>query len=380
VSPDVREPPTLFHCIEVRRIDEKDVGLDTRQSDLNSRAGVLLPQGELEEVHVAFPEAASLPLCIGSLGDGDRAERAMKLPEEYWSRVESDPLTVPDHPGRQSVRALRTSVQGISDLIQEEQPERVLVWRGQADADYGLSSSLFRKALTVHSMRDLNEPSMYDLESEVIAYARQMGLGFRMTNLQLLYALQHYQLPTRLIDVSRNPMSALWFACSERPRKDGRLFLFAVPKDAEHQDDPTLQMVPWAGIRLSNWTNKVLLLSAPAANPRMAAQDGAFLVGGLARNYAGQQRLAKDKNGNWCYIPAEQIHEISELFIKFPLRLTNQSIKVWNSEETYGVTWRIRASAKSDLLEGLRLLGITKRTTYPEFEAARGSLDQALSV
>jgi hypothetical protein len=201
-----------------------------------------------------------------------------------------------------------------------------------------------------------------------------------MNNLQLLHALQHYSLPTRLIDVSRDALSALWFACNDRPRKDGRLFLFAIPPQSVRPDDPNLQMLPWAGIPLRNWTNRVLLLDAPASNPRMAAQNGAFIVGGLARNYAGQRRLMKDKHLNWCYVPAEQIHEISEIFVKFPLQLTPNRISEWNTNETYAITWRIRARMKQLLLRGLALMGIRDNTMYPDFDSAQSRIGAELRL
>lgn len=158
------------------------------------------------------------------------------------------------------------------------------------------------------------------------------------------------------------------------------MFLFAVPSESVRPDDLNLQMLPWAGISLQNWTNRVLLLKAPASNPRMAAQNGAFLVGGLARNYAGQQRLMKDKYDHWRYVPAEQIHEISEIFVKFPLQLTSHRITAWQMEETYAVTWRIPLSLKQSLLRGLALMGIREATMYPNFDAAQVNLGAALRL
>jgi len=161
-------------------------------------------------------------------------------------------------------------------------------------------------------------------------------------------------------------VSAMWFACNDRVRKDGRLFLFAVPQESVRSDFPNLRMVPWAGIQLSHWTNKVLLLDAPPSNPRMAAQDGAFLVGGLARSYAGQQRLMKDKRGNWRYVPSEQLHEISEISIKFPQVISHRLVDRWNVAETYGVTWRIPSSWKPRFANALRL-GVGERNDVPRF-------------
>ena len=45
------------------------------------------------------------------------------------------------------------------------------------------------------------------------------------------YSPQHYGLKTRLLDITRNPLVALFNACEEDGEKDGRLHVFAVPSD-----------------------------------------------------------------------------------------------------------------------------------------------------
>lgn len=43
------------------------------------------------------------------------------------------------------------------------------------------------------------------------------------TNFEMLSYMQHYGLPTRLLDFTENPMIALYFACKEKKRNDGRV-------------------------------------------------------------------------------------------------------------------------------------------------------------
>ena len=44
---------------------------------------------------------------------------------------------------------------------------------------------------------------------------------------------QHYRLNTRLLNVARNPLVTLFNACEEGGDKDGRLHVFAVPRDLD---------------------------------------------------------------------------------------------------------------------------------------------------
>ncbi|WP_159600097.1 FRG domain-containing protein [Agromyces humi] len=88
-----------------------------------------------------------------------------------------------------------------------------LAWRGFASIDYDLVSSLQR----VPGLSD--EDSLRDVERSSLTAAREWGLGFGhggwASDLQLLADLQHYGTSTRLMDVTSNPMTALWFACQQ---------------------------------------------------------------------------------------------------------------------------------------------------------------------
>lgn len=86
-----------------------------------------------------------------------------------------------------------------------------IAWRGVSSSDYPLVSSLQRS----HGIAD--EETLRLKERRIIEAAREWGLGYGpsgwSSDLQLLADLQHYGTKTRLIDVTSNPMTALWFAC-----------------------------------------------------------------------------------------------------------------------------------------------------------------------
>lgn len=108
------------------------------------------------------------------------------------------------------------------------------VWRGVVDADWDMSSSLFR-ALGNELGRRPEEAELRERERALLYEAREWGVGLQLgeqaTDLHLLATMQHHGLPTRLLDVTRDPMTAMFFACEPRCDGDGRsgvMFAFDV--------------------------------------------------------------------------------------------------------------------------------------------------------
>ena len=186
--------------------------------------------------------------------------------------------------------------------------DRTYAWRGQNDASWDLSASLFRQLATDGA--EVTEAALRDRELKILEEARRWGLGRDLgpsaTDMHLLAVLQHHGVPTRLIDVTSNPMTALWFATEEhRPDSDGEVrrsagVLFAIDvtgtkwyETFQHGDGQTFehQMHPLAAtykqaLEVSAKDRRLFRAFPALPDERMKAQEGFFLGSAVPKQHS----------------------------------------------------------------------------------------------
>lgn len=94
-----------------------------------------------------------------------------------------------------------------------------VIYRGTSDSSYQLLPGLAR--LNYKDVENITEEIEYELINEF--FTRRPDAFSGLSDFDVLAKMQHYGLPTRLLDFSTNPLVALYFACEDKPKTDGRV-------------------------------------------------------------------------------------------------------------------------------------------------------------
>jgi hypothetical protein len=145
-----------------------------------------------------------------------------------------------------------------------KEPRGRWVFRGHPDIKYELIPSVGRGNHTSKS-REKHEASLFDI---FCREARAYLDSFPTDVWERLALAQHYGLPTRLLDWTTNPLTALYFAVEANPDADGELFaLHAIAKAPE----TVLNSSPFFVKRPMKFYPNII-------TPRIRSQEALFVV------------------------------------------------------------------------------------------------------
>ncbi len=263
------------------------------------------------------------------------------------------------------IGSVRTFLDAFEDSA--EDGGYVAFYRGHSNYSYKLIPSIFRDPGWID-----NEDVLFQ---ELILKCPNDFPSDECT-FQKLVKMQHYSLPTRLLDLTANPLAALYFACSEGadPRESGEVVFFRLPKkNVKYFDSDTVSVIanisrrprpfnlPGSTQSIDKFNaeseiyslfheikkekpyfepqirrkhlESVICVKPRLDNPRIIRQDGAFLLFGMS----------KDKR-NCANFPNE--------FLFHP-----------NEQRLFVI-----ATEKRRILKQLESLGITQATLFPEID------------
>jgi hypothetical protein len=313
-----------------------------------------------------------------------------------------------------------------ADIVQRN-PESTFLWRGQQNAAWPLHSSLFRRLWKLKKVHDPDtrhrqdepfptEQEMVQAEIAILNYIRDRWPFEDSSALSTFARLQHFGAPTRLLDVSRNPLIAAWFATEAHSQpdveeSDARVFALAMtrvaPTSPEHEEDLAVSRVdlasatslqpfwhtPWKEQEDSNsgiseggeWgTGRIRRFWIPPHyESRIAAQSAAFVLDGVPVKSPQLDHFyikGSGQDGVWSL--ADRL-AASSISIRFS-RTSHAPGPVVARNFPPSYTFRITAEAKHDIRRVLEQhYSYSASTIYPDIQGAAqalsGNLDQLLS-
>lgn len=299
--------------------------------------------------------------------------RATRFPLAYWASFEHKTDSLQDY---------LSAVQTIS-AYQAATGSR-FVWRGMSNASWPLYSSLVRAYLKKYGEMP-TELQFRDFEREVIKEAHNWSLdwhptGGRLSALELLAAMQHYSVPTRLLDFTFNPLIALWFAVEQDDSVDGRVLAIDI---SDRVIDRELAMAhePWwfdePHGQNGTWTTASWIWQPPPLEPRIVRQEGCFLVGGIPITVPARNVRVPD--GGWRLLRTKEVRECMSVPLTLVMyqqaeaaaanrRLAGQPARARSFTLRIGQKDRVRNELK-------QTFGYSHRSLFPDFPglAAYGS-------
>tara|TARA_B110000908_G_C10195370_1_gene422631 strand:- start:52 stop:1344 length:1293 start_codon:yes stop_codon:yes gene_type:complete len=191
-------------------------------------------------------------------------------------------------------------------------------YRGHSNkVKYKLKPSLFRKDEEGNYLYKDNEHILY----RELLVSNSSDFQSDVYTLDSLVRMQHYSLPTRLLDITSNPLIALYFACKSAPEDDGEVIVFTMKrkdvkyfdsdvascianlarlpqseknsivfKEDKFNDQPSIRRLVhlireekpfFEPIIIPNDLRKIICVKGKQSNDRISSQSGAFLLFGM---------------------------------------------------------------------------------------------------
>lgn len=271
-------------------------------------------------------------------------------------------LTSEKFPGSANVGSIRTFLSYIEKL--EQSDDFIYFYRGHSNFNYELLPSIYRSNDWIKNEDKFIKEIILKCPNE-----------FSQNNntFQHLVKMQHYSLPTRLLDLTTNALIALFFACEEND-DDGEVIVLKIPKeDIKYFDDDYVSLI--ANISKQPFSfnfNDLTLIHEQDKNFDIskllhdAKKDGAYWPVEIDEGTLNEVFCVKPKMDNQRIIRQDGAFLLYGINIsKAKAALLPEQYRNFENNEPI----IIKKEDKSKIRSQLEALGISNATVYPEIES-----------
>ncbi|MGD6893720.1 FRG domain-containing protein [Bacillus infantis] len=253
-----------------------------------------------------------------------------------------------------------------------------IFYRGQSNTSYNLSPSVYRGEL---------RNKEHNIYTQILT---ECAHEFKECNLhnEILSKMQHYGVPTRLLDVTSNALVALYFACEGNYEEDGAVFVMKPDNSYIKQYDSDAISILSSLPRFTSYEKEEILDLASNAQIEMQEHDSEETIIKFNNNKIIKRLLheikkekpafeniidPKDLLNNYFLLPRKNNARIirqSGAFVIFGLK--DKEIDSGLQLSTFGegnsrfYKIVIKKDSKESIIKQLMVFGISKATLYPE--------------
>lgn len=229
------------------------------------------------------------------------------------------------------------------------------LFRGQASFGWRLLPSIYREDKWIE-----NEDLM--IKEMIRRFPDFLNDDKRI---EILTKLQHYGLPTRLLDLTENPLVALFFACDDKNSEDedGRVYYFS-PEEREikYTGSDLVTILSNISKMDGNFGTETLMRSNNLARFLWFLQEE-------KTNFT--QLLEPDAITEWCFVKTnlnnERIKSQTGSFIITGTGKNKSDVKeIIDKFEERKILFIVDRKRKKDIMDELKLLGIYEGSIYPD--------------
>ena len=286
------------------------------------------------------------------------------------------------------IMSIETFLSAISTIgmLTTEQPMR-LYFRGEPCIYESLTPSVARK------------DSLFKHENEMLRaliLRHPNEFGFSLPALAQWSIAQHHGLKTRFLDITRNPMIALFFACEEcqdakapqqpndleRIELDGRVHVFAVPETLIKQHDSDAVSIIANFFKLRGSDQQAILDkkgSDPAPRNRLIQSIRAekpYFDDRIDEDDLRRVFVVEPQHAFQRIMAQESAYIVSARHLRFEPEKIAGELPSKASETYRRYTLQVPNGRKEHLLKKLRELGFTRERLFPGLESSAQAINE----
>ena len=305
-----------------------------------------------------------------------------------WKAVLFRPESITPEQYRIPQEAIRTVEVLLREIrkLRDHHKEAVLYFRGESENGWTLQPSVMREGHVASEGAMLVE----------LMSRRPEEFSGRNSALSQWVLAQHHGLRTRFLDLTRNPLVALFHGCEKTGQGagDGRLHAFGVPKELVKTFNSDTISIIANFAKLSRHQQQALLgwpeCSCHTPGWRFHPSEHAMAVQLLhqliraEKPYFDERINPRDLYKVFVVEPqqsSERIRAQSGCFLAsaFHERFERDNILGWNKDIPVYAHYRldIPGENKPHILKDLKILNVTEETLYPGIDAAARAVTDA---